>query len=374
MHDLDIAIIGAGFAGLNLAHAVAGHGLRIAVVDKQTACPDIFRAEKIEPAQAELMREHGTLNMRSPRCKPVGKTLSFDGSRLVECDTVEQYGISYADTVNSMRAKLPPDVPVIHAAASEIRPGDRSAILLDSGETIRAKLVVIATGDANQLCKSLGMRRVTKSGLTSLSFGFYIARQDGSDFEFNGFNYFLADNPDKIHYLTIFPIGARMRVNLFTRLSPRSGIVPRLRTNTVETIGELFPNLLAYTGAFELDSQVQVVSTAYYRLRNHHVPGVIVIGDAFQSVSPATGSGLSKVLTDVSVLSNLYRGKWKNMQAVGVEEVKAFYRHQTKAVCDRQSLKSWYYSDFGPNSTRSLLGRLQRRLDFSLQFPASTQT
>ena len=62
------------------------------------------------------------------------------------------------------------------------------------------------------------------------------------------------------------------------------------------------------------------------------------------------------------------------MQAVGVEEVKAFYRHQTKAVCDRQSLKSWYYSDFGPNSTRSLLGRLQRRLDFSLQFPASTQT
>ena len=143
MHDLDIAIIGAGFAGLNLAHAVAGHGFRIAVVDKQTACPDIFRAEKIEAAQAELMREHGTLNMRSPRCKPVGITLSFDGSRLVECDTVEQYGISYADTVNSMRSKLPPDVPVIHAAASEVRPGDRGTILLDSGEIIRARLVVI---------------------------------------------------------------------------------------------------------------------------------------------------------------------------------------------------------------------------------------
>jgi 2-polyprenyl-6-methoxyphenol hydroxylase-like FAD-dependent oxidoreductase len=103
---------------------------------------------------------------------------------------------------------------------------------------------------------------------------------------------------------------------------------------------------------------------------NHFLPGVVVIGDAFQSVSPATGSGLSKVLTDVKTLSNTYIPMWKNKQRIDSADVMAFYHHQEKLACDKRSLKSWYYSDFAPNERASLPSRVRRRVAFSLRYRA----
>ena len=368
MQQFDIAIVGAGFAGLNLAHATAAQGLDVAVVDKRTTCPDIFRAEKIEPDQASVMRDLGTLQFRSPKCEPIGKTLRISGDSVSEVDTVEQYGISYSDTINSLRDNLPSQVTCIHETASEIVPGDVARIVLSNGEEVVARLVVLACGDYNKLIGAIGIPRQQHDDLVSLSFGFDIRRQDGSDFDFNGLNYFLPDMPNGVQYLTVFPIGSRMRVNLFTRMRRSDPLATSLRQDTLATLNKLFPDLPGYLGDVVLDSRVQVMPTTYYRLEEQVLPAVVVVGDAFQSVSPATGSGLSKVLIDVQTLSEDFIPRWRNQRVISADDVAAYYRNRCKVDSDRNSLKSWFYEDYGSQERPPLLTRVRRFVQLSLRF------
>jgi len=52
---------------------------------------------------------------------------------------------------------------------------------------------------------------------------------------------------------------------------------------------------------------------------------LVVIGDAFQSVCPATGTGLTRVLTDVDVLCNECIPDWLATPGMGPEKIDRFY-------------------------------------------------
>ena len=135
-----------------------------------------------------------------------------------------------------------------------------------------------------------------------------------------------------------------------------------LRNDTLNTVDKLFPNLYDHLGKIVLDSRVQVMPTTYYKLVSQSTPGVVVIGDSFQSDSPATGSGLSKVLTDVKTLSKSYIPQWKNQRKISVDDIASYYKNQQKTVIDRRSLKSWFYSDYGSLERMPILGRIKRFL------------
>lgn len=366
--QLDIAIVGAGFAGLNLAHALRNSSLAVAVIDKRETFPDIFRAEKIEPHQAEMMREIGTLKYRTPKSDPIGTTLNVSGEHVYNVDTVEQYCISYSSTVNTMRENLPEDVSFLNHAVSKIEPGTLSRILLDNGDVLRARLVVLACGLDAELSDSLDIQRTQSQELASLTFGFFIKRADLSDFDFNGLNYFLPEQEDNVQYITIFPIGERMRANVFTQLKRSDTLAKELRNDTLATIDRLFPRLDDYLGRVVLDSKVQVMPTHYYSLFRQDVPGVVAIGDSFQSVSPATGSGLSKVLTDVQMLSQTYIPEWFKKDSISAADVSAFYKDKRKVTIDRRSLKSWYYAGYGEMKRPSLLTRISRFIQLCLRY------
>ena len=362
MRYYDIAIVGAGFAGLNMAHCISGQDIKVAVIEKRKTYPNIFRAEKIEAPQAAIMRELGTLQFRTPHTPPLGKTINISGGEVFEVDTVEQYGISYSSTVNTLRQNLPSTVEMINQTVSKVIPGDSGTLLLDSGEELSAKLIVLACGLNAELIDALKIERKEHTDLVSLSFGFDIKREDGADFEFGGINYFLPDQLEKVQYITVFPIGNRMRVNLFTQLSRSDELAQALRNDTLNTVDKLFPNLYDHLGKIVLDSRVQVMPTTYYKLVSQSTPGVVVIGDSFQSVSPATGSGLSKVLTDVKTLSKSYIPQWKNQRKISVDDIASYYKNQQKTVIDRRSLKSWFYSDYGSLERMPILGRIKRFL------------
>jgi 2-polyprenyl-6-methoxyphenol hydroxylase-like FAD-dependent oxidoreductase len=68
------------------------------------------------------------------------------------------------------------------------------------------------------------------------------------------------------------------------------------------------------------------------------MPGLVLIGDAYQSVCPTTGTGLSKVLTDVDVLSECVLS-WLETPGMGTEKICGYYEHPRKIACDENSIR-----------------------------------
>ena len=54
--------------------------------------------------------------------------------------------------------------------------------------------------------------------------------------------------------------------------------------------------------------------------------GLVLLGDAFQSVCPTTGTGLSKVLTDVDVFCHDCVPDWLATSGMGIEKLPASIR------------------------------------------------
>lgn len=362
--DVQVAIVGGGFAGACAAHVLARQGFSVALIDRQRFYPDLFRAEKLEPDQAALMRRLGLLDLRVPRRGPIGTTLNFDGRETTPFDTVEQYGISYADTVNSLLQLLPETVCRVFGRVAGI---DRTAagarVLIEAGRSVSANLVVLAAGGNEKLLASAGLVRRWERSLKSLSFGFDIARVDGAPWTFNGFNYHLRPNAARADYVTVFPIGDRMRVNLFTQLDPRHKLVAAFKADPTGMFEHWFPGIQERIGPFALSSPVQVVPTVFYRLKNPARAGLVAIGDEYQSVSPATGMGLSKVLNDVEALCIRHAPGWLGSGCVTRTAVRAFYADPEKAAADHRALDAWrYYHDRQLGGRVSLATRVKRKL------------
>jgi 2-polyprenyl-6-methoxyphenol hydroxylase-like FAD-dependent oxidoreductase len=90
----------------------------------------------------------------------------------------------------------------------------------------------------------------------------------------------------------------------------------------------------------------------------------VLIGDAFQSVCPATGTGLSKVLTDVQRLCRGHVPGWLETPGMGAEKIAAFYRDPEKTSSDRRSLQMAEHRRRAATD-RSLKGWARRQRDFA---------
>ena len=79
-----------------------------------------------------------------------------------------------------------------------------------------------------------------------------------------------------------------------------------------------------------------------YRTEHAVIPGVILLGDAFQSVCPSTGTGLSKVLVDVQTLLHLVP-KWLQTAGMNSSKIREFYSDEHKQKTDEDSLHGALY-------------------------------
>jgi len=83
-------------------------------------------------------------------------------------------------------------------------------------------------------------------------------------------------------------------------------------------------------------------------------------------VSPTTGKGLSRVLTDVKVLCRDYAPAWLQSAEIPGRAVREFYRDPRKVASDRSALDSWmhYHNKALPNGV-PLAMRVKQRLKLS---------
>lgn len=364
----DVVIVGAGFGGSLLALRMGQAGRSVLLIDRQTWMKPVFRAEKLETAQSERLRRLGVLELRRPLAPPTGSILRFDarGARIV--DTGEQFGISYHDTVNAIRSAAQDHAGFV---AAEVVGVDASATdawretVLRDGRRIRGRLVVLSCGYRPGIHRRLGVAMTQDPSLRSLFIGFDVELADPQRLTHRGCNEHLDQGRGGIDYLTLFRVGDRLRANLSAQFrvdDPRDRL---FRAQPEQALREWFPQLAAHIGDFRITSRFDRFVTTYYRIQPPEAPGVVAIGDMFQSASPATGTGLTKVLTDVELLIEEFVPRWLASGSCDRGQLKQFYAHAQKLHEDRRTHNLWesFLFDAKRRASHEQWRRVQRFLD-----------
>ncbi|MBR0971221.1 MULTISPECIES: FAD-dependent oxidoreductase [Bradyrhizobium] len=336
----DIAIVGGGLAGSLAAAVLARAGNRVALIDKRAVYPDEFRVEKIGGHQLELFRRLGFIQgLASAGCS-YGRVLNIREGKVVDVSIGQAYGLPYADLVAMARGQLPdPASLIVDEVTAVACSDDLQHLELASGRYVTARLVVLATGMAGVLGYKLGIKRRVLAERHSVSFGFTIAHRDGAPFDFEALTCYGQRTADGVDYLSLFPVRAGMRANLFMFRDPTDPIMRELRRDTEATVLRLLPGLQPYLGDFRVTDQVRNWVMDLSVVEGHLQPGVVLIGDAFQTNCPAAGTGVARLLVDVERLCNEHAPRWLMTEGMSRQKISEFYSDPDKIAADQQSLK-----------------------------------
>lgn len=362
--DCDIAVVGAGFCGAVLGLKAADLGLRVRVFDSSPEYPDHFRAEKLEPDQYTALQGLELLDLVRPReSVSIDEVHEFVGTRRTTVASRQLRGMDYSATVNSFRSELKNrGLLSVRKVFRMSDAPDHCALYFDDQSAINARLAIVATGLSAGLRKSLALKAHEPDALLSTSFGFDVESDRPDGFPFRAFNF----RPEKfiygLQYATFFPIGTRTRVNLFTCWQPGSNDVREFRNDPLGLMDRLFPRMRDTVGRFHLVGEMQAYTTNYYRQYCDHLKSAVVVGDAYQTVSPATGVGISKCLTDAGVLLRTIR--MPPGQPFGSVDLRAFYDDPLKREVDDRALNRWAWANESATSQtmRTSLKKMKRKL------------
>jgi 2-polyprenyl-6-methoxyphenol hydroxylase-like FAD-dependent oxidoreductase len=345
MKYTDIAIIGGGLAGSTAAAMLGRAGIATVLVDPHAVYPPDFRIEKLYGGeQVERFRRTGL-------AEPVLRKATLDGENwiarfghLLDKAPSQQYGIAYDTLVNAIRDEIPLSVERIIAKAVTIAPGDeRQQVVLSNGETISARLVVLANGLNVGLRHLVGIERKIVSPCHSISIGFDMEPVGRAAFDFPAMTYFQERARERVPYVSLFPIGSRMRANLFAYREVDDPWLRAIRRSPVETLQTVLPRLTRITGAFAVPGEVKVRPADLYVSTGYRRGGLVLVGDAFKTTCPVTGTGSDKVFTDVERLCNVHIPRWLATDGMSEAKISAFYDDPVKMACDAWSLHKAYH-------------------------------
>ena len=331
--QLDIAIVGGGLAGSALAAVLHRRGLRIGLFDMHAVYPPDFRAEKLTAHQIAALQR---LGLDGP---VLGAATTFDElwiarfGQIVERRPNREHGIDYADLVNAIRATLPDACRHTVRVAGLTATRDEQAIHLGSGETVPARLIVVATGLGRTLLDDLGIRRVAAAGEMLLAIGFDLALARAAG-ELKPLTYNGESPGARSADLTVFPIAGRARANLFVYRNRDDAWTQAFRQAPRDQLIATMPGLPAILGDFSVVGPPPILRPIHlYESRDHLRDGAVLIGDAFATTCPTGGTGIDKVLTDVERLAALIPD-WLASDGMARDKIERFYADPLKRECD----------------------------------------
>lgn len=372
----DVCVIGAGVAGSSLAFALARTGVHVVLIDARGRYPSCFKAEKIEPDQAAMLRELDLYPVLASIAAPIGGVHVARNGVCVDYTAIAQLGAPYHEMANAIRATLPPDVRcVLGRVVTAARSTDAQVVTLTDGSTIETRLIALATGAQRRLGDALGVARRVIDAEHSTAFGFSIAPARGGTFHFDALTYLPPDTRDAIDYLTLFACPDGMRANLFTYWTARDPRISAMVRHPRHGIDRSLPRLDELIGQWRVTSRVDACPIPLWAHEPIAGDGFVLVGDACQNACPATGSGLSKVLTDVVVLRDLVP-QWLRTPGMSASKTREYAIDARKTACDAASLAAARYrkrlgTDRGirmclhrakARATMAWLGRLRARI------------
>ncbi len=340
MKYTDIVIIGGGLAGSTAAAMLARAGIAAILVDPHPVYPPDFRIEKLSgDEQIARFRKTGVSEAVLRKAAHASENWIARFGFLLDKAPRAQIGILYDALVNAIRAEIPAELEKIFAKAVSISTTeDRQKIVLSNNETISARLVVLANGLNVGLRQTLGIERHITSPCHSISIGFDIFPVSRPAFAFPALTYFSERPSDRIPYLTLFPVGNKMRANLFVYRGADDPWLREFRLAPVKTLNAALPRLTRITGAFAIPGEIKIRPADLYNNTGYLRPGVVLVGDAFESTCPVTGTGTDKVFTDVERLCSVHIPTWLATEGMGESKIAAFYDDPVKKACDEWSI------------------------------------
>lgn len=362
---VDVAIVGGGLSGSLAAAVLTRAGYKVALIDKRAVYPDEFRVEKLGGGQVDILKRLGLLEPLAQRASAFDTTLNIREGRLVDVSRGMNYGLPYAPMVAIARNQIADPASFIVDQVQSIATTSKylQRITLASGNEIVARLVILATGMAGALSYSLGIERRVLVSRHSLAFGFTIAPEQGASFEFPALTCYGERTIDGIDYLSIFPMPEGMRANLFMFRDPNDPIMRELRRDPKSTLYRLMPGLRAYLGDFRVTDRVHHWVMDLAATEGHLQPGVVLIGDAFQTSCPAAGTGVSRLLVDIERLCTVYVPQWLETDGMDVDKIAQFYADEAKVASDQHAFAMAHFRQALTSDSRISWG-LRRRMHF----------
>lgn len=340
----DVTIIGAGAAGSMAAIVLARQGISVTLIDMRAKHPPEFRCEKIVDDQLQFIEQLGLLHILTPVSTRVDRMLIVRSSSIQELRKTTEYGFSYQDFINSLRANLPGHVRFVNQRVAKIHNSEETqTIELASGETLSTRLIVLATGLAQGLRQNIGITRDSVHHQHSLCVGFSLRPGKGSRFNFPALTYYSERLESSIAYITLFPTGDVMRANLFAYHGYQDPFVAEIRNDPVSALYRALPGLEKFLGAFERTDDVQIRMADLDKVKNYHQHGVVLIGEAFQTSCPATGTGLTRCMNDVARLSE-HIDDWLAAPGMSKGKLASFYNDPLKTSVDDQAIYAANYA------------------------------
>jgi 2-polyprenyl-6-methoxyphenol hydroxylase-like FAD-dependent oxidoreductase len=344
MKYTDVAIIGGGLAGSTAAAMLGRASIATVLIDPHPTYPFDFRVEKLSGAeQIARFRKTGLAEAILAKATHDGENWIARFGTLLDKVPSQQFGMAYDSLINAIRCEIPGAVEQVFAKAVSVSTSDdRQKVVLSNDEEISARLVVLANGLNVGLRQVLGIEREIVSRCHSISIGFDIAPVGRNAFDFPALTYFSERPSDRIPYITLFPIGERMRANLFTYREFGDPWLRELRVAPVKTLNAALPRLREITGEFSVPSEVKIRPADLYVNSGYRRAGVVLVGDAFASSCPVTGTGTDKVFTDVAQLCGVHIPAWLATDGMGEDKIASFYDDPAKQACDAWAMEKAY--------------------------------
>ncbi|MDI1265572.1 MAG: NAD(P)/FAD-dependent oxidoreductase [bacterium] len=340
MKYTDIAIIGGGLAGSTAAAMLGRAGIPTVLIDPHKVYPFDFRVEKIS-GDDQIDRFY-----RSGIADSVLRSATHDGENwiarfgyLLDKKPSRQFGIMYDALVMAIRAEIPSPAELVYGKVTDISTSaERQKLTLSDGQAISARLVVLANGLNVGLRRNLGIDRQILSAGHSISIGFDLAPVGRPAFDFPALTYFSERASDRIPYLTLFPVGSRMRANLFAYREVDDPWLREMRHKPAETMNAALPRLRRITGDYSVTGGVKIRPADLYVSTGYRQPGIVMVGDAFATTCPVSGTGTDKVFTDVTQLCNVHIPAWLGTEGMSETKIASFYEDPVKRACDEWSM------------------------------------
>ena len=116
----------------------------------------------------------------------------------------------------------------------------------------------------------------------------------------------------------------------------------QMRREPVTTLNASLPRLRNITGDFDITGDIKIRPVDLVVSEKYRQPGVVLVGDAFQTTCPVTGTGTDKVFTDVERLCNVHIPNWLATDGMDEPKISAFYDDPVKKACDAWSTAKAY--------------------------------
>ncbi|MDN5926920.1 MAG: FAD-dependent monooxygenase [Hyphomicrobiales bacterium] len=338
--ETEIAVIGGGLSGTLAAITLARAGYDVTLIDRHAVYPPDFRVEKIGGQQAAILKRLGLLDALEAGAAKFDEIVNARRGRILDRTRTRHYGFLYENVVATMRAQLPGTVRFIVGRVDDLKTGvDRQTVSVLNQGTVNARLIVLATGMGDLLRRTLGIKRRFIHQQQSLTFGFSVKPAGGGDFRYPALTYYGEKVSDGIDYLSFFPVEGGTRANLFTFRDHRDPWVKEFRRAPKETLLATLPGLPKVLGDFEIVDRVQNWLMDIAVAEDCRKPGIVLIGDAYQTSCPAAGTGVSRLLTDVERLCTVHVPQWLRTSGMPASKIAAFYDDAEKQAADKSSLR-----------------------------------